>query len=199
MLSRGSQIKERIIRTLLNSSEDNLTKYRLAKLSQCKYPSVHRTLKELEALGLVKGTKAKKIKELFKVWLSWKKKPKTREYMIREPLDIIKKTNLQYSLTTYQAENLIQNYLFPSRTDIYVQNDHLIKWHKIFVKEGGLVGKGNVRIIAAHDDHIFYNSFLINDLRVVSIPQLIVDLYEEGGACIEAADMLMKKVIENAL
>ncbi len=34
---------------------------------------------------------------------------------------------------------------------------------------------------------------------IVSIPQLILDLYNEGGACVEAADNLLNKVLTNAL
>ena len=39
-----------------------------------------------------------------------------------------------------------------------------------------------------------YGKRVINELAVVSLPQLIVDLVKEGGPCQEAAEMLMKRV-----
>jgi hypothetical protein len=46
---------------------------------------------------------------------------------------------------------------------------------------------------------VFYNSFKRKDLDIVSIPQLIVDLFEEGGVCTEAAEKLLEKVTEHAV
>ena len=95
-------------------------------------------------------------------------------------------------LTTYQAENLVQQYLFPSRLDVYIKEENLEKWHKIMTKEG-LYGKGNVRLIIS-DEHIIYGKRKINNLFIVSIPQLIIDLLTEGGPCEEAGEMLLKKL-----
>jgi hypothetical protein len=57
----------------------------------------------------------------------------------------------------------------------------------------GLYGKGNVRVIVA-DEQIMYGKRKIKNLSVVSTPQLIVDLTNEGGPCQEAAEMLMEKL-----
>ncbi|MBN2368683.1 hypothetical protein JXC34_06690, partial [Candidatus Woesearchaeota archaeon] len=132
-------------------------------------------------------------KKLLKFWQSISKsRHKSRSYMIKEPLKLLRNSKLDYALTTYQAENLVQHYLFPSRIDIYIKEDDLEKWHLIMT-ENGLYGKGNVRIIIA-DPHVMYAKRNINKLSVVSLPQLIIDLYNEGGPCAEAADMLMKHV-----
>jgi hypothetical protein len=98
-------------------------------------------------------------------------------------------------LTTYQAENLVQNYLFPSRVDIYIKESDWEQWHDILSKKG-LVGKGNVRLILS-DEHVFYNSFEKDGLKVVSMPQLIIDLMNEGGVCVEAAELLIKRIAKN--
>ena len=55
------------------------------------------------------------------------------------------------------------------------------------------MGKGNLRLLM-DDEHVFYGSFEQKGLKVVSLPQLIVDLFDEGGVCVEAAEMLLKKV-----
>jgi len=52
-------------------------------------------------------------------------KNKFRSYMVKEPLELLKKTKLDYALTTYQAETIVQRYLFPSRIDIYIREEDL--------------------------------------------------------------------------
>lgn len=36
-------------------------------------------------------------------------------------------------------------------------------------------------------------------LNTVSLPQLIVDLFEEGGVCVTAAQKLLEKVVKNTV
>ena len=117
--------------------------------------------------------------------------------MHRDPLGMLKRTGLQYALTTYQAESIVQRYLFPSRIDLYIRKKDAERWHELIAREG-LVGKGNVRLLLA-DEHVFYGSFERDGLKVVSLPQLIVDLFEEGGVCVEAAEKLLEKVAEDAV
>ena len=115
--------------------------------------------------------------------------------MLKDPLEFLKHSHLSYALTTYQAENLVQNYLFPSRVDIYIKEIDWEQWHDILSKKG-LVGKGNVRLILS-DEHVFYNSFEKDGLKIVSMPQLIIDLMNEGGVCVEAAELLVKRIAKN--
>jgi len=194
---RKSIIKVRIARTLLNNPEGDLTKYRVAKLAQTKYPRTHQILKKLEIEGIVRRTKVKDYDRLISLWQKWRINPDRRDYMVKDPLQVIRHANLEYALTTYQAENKIQNYLFPTRTDFYVKVNDKLKWHKLISKEG-LVGKGNTRMLIG-EEHVFYKSFEVDGLRIVSSPQLIIDLLTEGSVCVEAAEMLLKKVKKNAL
>ncbi len=184
--------RERILRVLLNS-EEALSKNEISKRAECTRQWVILFLKELEKNKLLKCTKVIDRKKLLQYWLTIAKKPKKyRSYMIKELLELLKKTKLDYALTTYQAENIVQHYLFPSRVDIYIKENDLDKWHSLATKNG-LYGKGNFRIIVA-DEHAMYAKRKINSLFIVSIPQLIVDLTREGGPCQEAAEMLMKNV-----
>ena len=149
-------------------------------------------LRELENKKLVKGTKVLDPTGLIKYWLTIHKKPKRyREYMIKEPLKLLN-TRLDYAITTYYAENLVQRHLFPSRMDIYAKERDITKWHSLFMKKG-LYGKGNVRLIVT-DEHIMYGRRNIKKKFVVTLPQLIVDLYTEGGPAAEAADMLLAQL-----
>ena len=132
-----------------------------------------------------------KYRPTHKVVLDISNYPLYREYNIQDPLELLKTTPLKYALTTYYAESLTQHYLFPSRVDIYVQEQDLEAWHTLLTKNG-LVGKGNTRILL-DDEHVFYANQKKTDYRIVSTPQLILDLLREQGVAIEAAHMLMKK------
>ena len=85
--------------------------------------------------------------------------------------------------------------MFQSRIDVYIEEEDWKQWHDIILKKG-LVGKGNMRLLLA-DEHVFYKSFEKNGLNIVSMPQLIIDLMIEGGVCVEAAELLIKKVMKD--
>jgi hypothetical protein len=188
---RGDK-RERILRVLLNSKE-YLSKNELSKQAECSRQWVILFLKKLGKKKLVRDTEPIDRKKLMQYWISISKKPrKFRSYMVKEPLGLLKKVKLDYALTTYQAENIVQHYLFPSRIDLYIKESDLERWHTILTKNG-LYGKGNVRIIIT-DEHVMYGKRIINGLSIVSIPQLIIDLIKEGGPCQEAAEMLIKRM-----
>lgn len=113
--------------------------------------------------------------------------------MVQDPLTLLRGSGIPYALTSYQAENLVQGYLFPSRIDLYIREDDSQEWHGL-LRENGLVGRGNVRTLV-DDGHVFYRAQVVNDLTVVSVPQLIVDLLAEGGPSVEAAEFLLEKVV----
>lgn len=194
MKNRGT-LREHIIRTLLVEPNGSLTKYRLAKITETSFPWTHEFLNKLQTQKLVKDTTVTNYTGLINYWLQIKTKPKQKkEYMHKNPLDLIQTSKLQYALTTYQAENLVQHYLFPSRIDLYIKKEDTEKWHKEITTTEGLVGKGNLRLLITEDNHVFYGAFKRQDLTVVSIPQLIVDLLQECGVCTEAAEKLINKI-----
>jgi len=194
-MNHRGRVRERVIRILLNEPTGTLTMYRISKEAKCSFPWVHEFLRKLEAKGLVNKTKVKDYADLIKYWLEVKTKADRKDYMHRDPLSLLKQTSVQYALTTYQAENIVQNYLFPSRIDLYISAEDAEQWHELITKEG-LVGKGNLRLLIT-DDHVFYRSFKQRGLNIVSLPQLIVDLFEEGGVCATAAEKLLEKVVED--
>lgn len=191
-MKRRGLVRERILRVLLNEPDGSLTKYGVSKEARCSFSWVHELLGKLEVMELVSGTKVRNYEGLVVYWLKVKTKVGKRDYMHRDPRSLLREIGLQYALTTYQAENLVQHYLFPSRIDLYVREEDADRWHE-FMARDGLVGKGNVRLLFA-DSHVFYGSFERQGLKVVSLPQLIVDLFDEGGVCVEAAEKLLEKV-----
>lgn len=189
------KVRDRILRVLANNPSGDMSKYEIAKQACATYPWVREFFLKLEEKGLVKGTTVLDYPALLRYWQSVHIKYKYREYMVKEPLKLLKNSGLPYALTTYQAENLIQNYLFPSRVDVYIKEEDWQQWHDMISKKG-LVGKGNLRLLLAQE-HVFYKSFEKDGLEIVSTPQLIIDLMIEGSVCVEAADMLIKKGMKN--
>lgn len=185
------QKREQILRVLL--AEQHLSKNELSKKAGCTRQWVIRFLHQLEQERLVKGTTIINYRKMFEYWRHLHQKPvKYREYMIRDPLSFLQKIGLEYALTTYQGENLVQRHIFPSRTDFYIKEEDKEKWHELLAKEG-LVGGGNVRVLIG-DSQVMYGKRKLQKLWVVSLPQLIIDLFTEGAVCVEAAEMLMEKM-----
>ncbi len=189
------KVRDRILRVLANNPSGDMSRYEVARQAGATYPWVREFFLKLEEMGLVKGTTVLDYPALLRYWQSVHIKHKYREYMVKEPLKLLKNSGLPYALTTYQGENLIQTYLFPSRADIYIKEGDWKQWHDMISKKG-LVGKGNLRLLLA-EEHVFYKSFEKDGLKIVSTPQLIVDLMTEGGVCVEAAELLIAKVMKN--
>jgi len=184
--------RERIIRTLLDEPDGSLTAYRIHKEAGCSQQWIGSYLKKLESMNLVKKTRVVDPIGLFDHWLSIRIPPRYADYHLQQdPLEIIKKIPLSYALTTYQADHLVNRYLFPTRTDIYILQKDQHQWHRSLLSHG-LVGPGNTRTIIA-DPHIIDNSFKIQDHFIVPRPQLICDLLMEGGVAVDAANILIKK------
>lgn len=181
--------KERIIRVLLNHSGDEVTKYRVSKLADVSEPWCREYTEKLESKGLIRYTEVLKPLELYQHWKEIRIKPSQLEVSIQQPMELLQETDLKYSLTTYQAENLRQGFLFPSTTDFYIAPDQIKDWLNI-VEEKGMIGGGNTRIKVL-DDQVFYNERKIDGYNTVSTPQLILDLLDEGGPCKEAAEKLI--------
>jgi hypothetical protein len=185
------QKRERILRVLLTHPDGSLSIYRLAKEAGCSHPWVLEFFKTLEQKKFIRKTQVIDAEGLFTYWLEINAYPPYREYNVQHPLDLLEKTKLDYALTTYYAESLTQHYLFSSRVDIYIQEEDISAWHTVLTKNG-LVGKGNFRILL-DDNHVFYANCTKKKLRIVSMPQLILDLLREQGVSIEAAQKLMKR------
>ncbi|MCK4614686.1 MAG: hypothetical protein KAU14_07775 [Thermoplasmata archaeon] len=185
--------RERIIRVLLNTPDGTLTKYRVAKEAQCSISWTMEYLVKLKQLELVEGTKVLDIHELLTYWAKITRKPMRLEFFHHDPDQILRDIKCEFALTTYRAENLTNNYLFPTRTDIYVHQKDLNVW-KQAISKGGLVGKGNIRLLIS-DSHVFYKKKRVRGLWIVSAPQLLLDLMMEGGVAREAYEIMVKRYV----
>jgi len=175
------------------------SKYALAKLAGCHPTWAIKFIQEIEKQGIVKGLEvldAKKGFERFQTMNPQKIEPV--RFSVSDTSDFLAwltmSDRLEYALTTYQAENLVQGHLFPHKITLYVKPENLERW-KVEVSKKGVIGGGNIELIPAHYDELF-NSHLIKGFRLVNIPQLISDLYREKGVTGEAADMLLEKLVK---
>ena len=187
---RGAKL-DRLFRTLLDLGLESMSWYQIAKSTSVAYGWAHRKLSELENRGVIKGSKVLKPRDLFQIWATHKVPIYVREYHVKDPQVILKNCGMEFTLTKYYAENLVNNYLFPKVYDLYIKNDELLNWHDLFSSKG-YVGSGNIRVLMA-DEHVFWNMKKVNDWPIVCTQQLIVDLIREGIECIEAVDQLMEK------
>lgn len=181
--------RERIIRVLLNDGGGNLTKYRVAQLAEASEPWTRQYTDKLEEKGLVRGTEVVNPVGLYEEWLEIRIPPNEVTVSLQQPMTLLQETELEYSLTTYRAENMVQGLLFASTTDFYIPPDEISDWLAL-VEERGLLGGGNTRIRVL-DSHVFYQQQRRDGYPLVSTPQLILDLLDEGGPCEAAADRLI--------
>ncbi|MFQ3293189.1 MAG: hypothetical protein ACI8VE_000246 [Natrialbaceae archaeon] len=183
--------KERLHRVLLNHPDGEQTRYEIAKAADVSTSWAYDYLDQLETEGLIEDTTVRDPEMLYERWLESRIEPNSVRVSLQQPLQKIRESNLEYALTTDEAEQLHQGFLFASTTAIYVREADIEAWFDL-VAETGLVGGGNTELRAT-DEHVFYNAQTVDDATTVSIPQLIVDLLDEGGPAVEAANRLMNR------
>jgi len=182
--------RERLLRVLLNHPTGDLSKRALSREADTTDAWAVKLTNQLEHRGLIEGTTVKDPYGLYKYWQDTRIPPSKLQVALQSPVNVIQETGLTHAFTTYQAENAHQGYLFTSNTAVYIDPDEIKDWLSI-IEENGLIGGGNTefRVI---DPHVFYNIETVNEIQTVSVPQLIVDLLDEGGPCVEAAERLIE-------
>lgn len=183
--------KERLHRVLLNHANGELSRYRVAKEADISTSWAYEYLDDLETEGLVEDTTVRDPATLYERWVETRIEPNSVRVSLQQPLERIRESELEYALTTAEAEQVHQGFLFPSTTAIYVREAEIEDWFDL-VAETGLVGGGNTELRAT-DEHVFYNTRAVDGTTTVSIPQLIVDLIDAGGPALEAAERLMDR------
>lgn len=181
---------ERLLRILLTYPSGDLTKRGLAKKAETSDAWVAKFTNQLEEKGLLEGTAVRDPRGLYDYWKEKRVPPSKTTVSLQSPITIIQEADLTHAFTTYQAENAHQGFLFASNTAVYVHPNHTEKWVSL-IEEQGLVGGGNTEFRVT-DSHVFYGATTVNGLETVCVPQLIVDLLDEGGPCVQAAERLIE-------
>jgi hypothetical protein len=182
--------KERLHRVLLNHPDGELSRYEVTQRANVSKGWAYDYFDRLESEGFIQESTVTDPDGLYHHWLETRIEPNAVRVSFQQPLTQIRDADLEYALTTSEAEQIHQGFLFSSSTDLYVREDDIPTWLDI-IEENGLIGGGNTEFRAT-DEHVFYNAQTIDDVTTVSIPQLIVDLLDEDGPAIEAANRLTK-------
>lgn len=198
----GTKMK-RMLTLLLDPEYRLASKYRLAKDAGSTPTWAINVVKKLEKKGIVKNLKVVNPRGLFGLFHKLRpKKSVSRSYSIYsldsadKLIGLFKKSGKEYAFTTYIAENILQKHLFSHRIEAYIRKEDLEDWHKQLTAIG-TYGGGNVRIIVSSNDELFNKKAAgKNGPQIVNMPQLISDLYNEGGPAGEAADMLLEKLVK---
>lgn len=195
---------------------------RVAQEAQAAYGWVHRIWEDLVSAGAFepfpRGATLKDPSKAFAYWLKHRPPRFHADYHVVGGLaflkNIVDNRDLAYAATTYLAENLIQGHLFPRRFDVYIRANQQEAWHRELGQRGLPIDsvqedRGIIRLITG-DPHVVDEVAPIPDriirqesrgewnnpvrgIWVARPPLLIVDLFEEGGRCAEAARMLMEE------
>jgi len=183
--------KERLHRVLLNHDAGELSRYEIAKEADVSTSWAYEYLDQLATEGLIEDTTVIDPPTLYDRWVETRIEPNAVSVSLQQPLDTVRDAGFDYALTTDEAEQVRQGFLFASTTAFYVREADIEAWLDL-VEQKGFVGGGNTELRAT-DEHVFYNAQRIEGETTVSIPQLIVDLLDEDGPAVEAANRLMTR------
>lgn len=183
--------KERLHRILLNHPDGELSRYEITQQANVSKGWAYEYFERLESEGYIDEGIVRDADGLYDHWLETRIDPNAVRVSFQQPLNEIRAAELEYALTTYEAEQAHQGFLFSSSTDLYISEDDIPEWLNI-IEDNGLVGGGNTDFRVT-DEHVFYNTQTVDDVTTVSIPQLIVDLLDEGGPAAEAAHRLIDR------
>jgi hypothetical protein len=183
--------KERLHRVLLNHATGELSRYAVANEADVSTSWAYDYLDQLEHDGLVEDTTVLDPAALYDRWGETRIEPNTVRISLQQPLETVREAGLDYALTTDEAEQVHQGFLFASTTALYVREGDIDDWLTV-IEQKGFVGGGNTELRAT-DEHVFYNTQTVDEVTTVSIPQLIVDLLDEDGPAVEAANRLLKQ------
>lgn len=183
--------KERLHRVLLNHAAGELSRYAVANDADVSTSWAYDYLDQLEDDGLVEDTTVIDPAALYDRWVETRIEPNSVRVSLQQPLETIREAGRDYALTTDEAEQVHQGFLFASTTALYVREEDIDDWLNV-IEQQGFVGGGNTELRAT-DEHVFYNTQTVDEVTTVSIPQLIVDLLDEDGPAVEAANRLLKQ------
>jgi predicted ArsR family transcriptional regulator len=183
--------KERLHRVLLNHASGELSRYAVANEADISTSWAYDYLDQLEDDGLIEDTTVTDPESLYDRWVETRIEPNSARVSLQQPLESIREAGLDYALTTDEAEQIHQGFLFASTTALYVREEDIEDWLNL-IEQKGFVGGGNTELRAT-DAHVFYNRQTVNEITTVSIPQLIVDLCDEDGPAVEAANRLLNQ------
>ena len=169
------------------------------------FASVHATIGLLIEAGLVDADDPTRIKHppsVYRWWAGEKARPKAHSFHVSSPVDAaaaLEAAQIPNAVTTYYAENAWASHLFPRRFDTYVKAHDVARARQVLLQHGAQLGGTNFRLLAT-DAHLMKEAdacrrhYPATPYRLAPLPQVIVDLLQERGSPVEAAELLMEKL-----
>lgn len=192
-----------IIRVLLN---ERVKKLKLRELSAKAKVSLGMTVKVINALestGYISkknGIKVLNWEKLLKAWsyaVSIKENKKIEFLAPERPQYLIKKiSNLLikelYAFTLFSATEIIAPYTAPDKVHLYIFKDIAKQISEILVKNNIMPAEEGNIVCYLVDEKYFYGAKDVRDTKIISLPQLYVDLVSYGGRGEESAEQILK-------
>lgn len=198
---------ERILRVLLVYPYRTWKVIDLAKVAQVSLGMItHVSKKLIEEEWLKKTSQGISLNQPENLLADWSdnytiKRNIQTNYFSLKPLheleieiaDTCNKMNIPYALTGFSACNRLAPMVRGQRAMIYISRDIESVAEKVGLKpvESG----ANIILIQPHDDGVFWNGKLIDDLVISEPIQVYLDLKRFPGRGEEAADFLFREVI----
>lgn len=197
-----SKATQDIIRVLLNENK-KLKLRELAGKAKVSLGMTVRIVNALEASGHLEkrgGIRVISCEKLLKSWsytVSIKENKKIEflaaerpQYLIKKISDLLRKED--YAFTLFSATEIIAPYVAPNKVHLYILENEEKKISNIFIKEGIMPAEeGNIVCFSVDENH-FYGNKEIRGIKIISLPQLYVDLISYGGRGEEAAEQILK-------
>ncbi|MEK6876788.1 MAG: type IV toxin-antitoxin system AbiEi family antitoxin [Nanoarchaeota archaeon] len=192
-----------IIRVLLNEKDKKIGLRELAGKAKVSLGTAVKIVGALESTGYLekkRGIKVISWENLLKSWsytVSIKENKKVEFLAAERPQYLIKKISSllrkeSYAFTLFSATEIIVPYVAPDKTHLYILEDDEKKIAENFLKQGIMhAEQGNIICYLVGQNH-FYGCKEIRGAKIISLPQLYVDLVSYGGRGEEAAEMVLK-------
>lgn len=191
-----------IIRVLLNEKDKKLKLRELATKSKVSLGMTARIANALESCGHLEKTRGIRIVNYEKLLKSWSYTVSIREnekvefltaerpqYMIKKIGELLRKET--YAFTLFSATEIVAPYVAPNKVHLYILKDKEKEISEIFFGEGIMPAEeGNIICYLVGKNH-FYGSMETRGLKIISLPQLYVDLVSYGGRGEEAAEYIL--------
>lgn len=192
-----------VIRVLLNERNKRLTLRVLAEKAGISLGMAVKAVNAIASCGYLEkknGIKLISWEKLLKAWsytVSIKEHKKIEFLAAERPQYLIRKISQllireEYAYTLFSATEIIAPYVAPDKVHLYILNDNLKKVSKIF-EDGGIMQaeKGNIICYLVDKAHL-YGSIDVNRIKVISLPQLYIDLTSYSGRGEEASEYIFK-------
>lgn len=168
------------------------------------FNSVNQTIKAQEHEGLLEpgSLNIRNPPAVYRWWAGERPVPRASSFHVSSPQDAVaalEAAGVDSAATTYYAENAWLRHVFPRRLDAYVRAHEVAKARKILLDFGAQLGGTNFRILPC-DDHLIEEAKQCRErypgtpYQLAPLPQVIVDLLQERGSPVEAAELLLEKL-----